>query len=184
MPINFDLYKYKNKCYIETGYFEGNSFQKALDSGFEISHSIEINEEYFNNAINKFKNNGLNESIFIHLGNSIEVLKIIIDNLDFRTTFFLDAHDLTYPGINIGKYTKKDGCPILSEIELISKHKIKNHTIIIDDIRMFNGNYGWAENFKIDSNLLEQEILKINSDYTIVYENGIIDNDVLVAYIK
>jgi hypothetical protein len=49
---------------------------------------------------------------------------------------------------------------------------------------MFNGNYGWAEDFEIDSNLLEQEILKINSDYTIVYENGIIDNDVLVAYIK
>jgi hypothetical protein len=183
MPINFNLCKYSNECYVETGYFKGESLKSALNCDFKFFHSIEINKEYYNNGINEFKNKGLDENIFIHLGNSSNILDFVIKSIKHRTTFFLDAHDLTYPGIKTENFEFEDGCPILEEIRLISKHDIKNHTIIIDDIRMFNNSYGWAKDSNINSGLLENELLKINPDYKIVYENGYIDNDVLVAFI-
>ena len=43
MPINFNLKKYKNSVFLETGTYQGDGIKKALEAGFEKIYSIEIN---------------------------------------------------------------------------------------------------------------------------------------------
>ena len=73
------------------------------------------------------------------------------------------------------------------ELDLIKNHKIKNHTIIIDDIRMFS--YGctpgtWAYNKNITPRHLYNKLKEINKDYHITLEDGVCERDVMIAYIR
>jgi hypothetical protein len=97
----------------------------------------------------------------------------IVKKLDKRTTFWLDAHvDLGVMGV------KK--CPIYDELDMISNSDIKNHTILIDDLRCF-GSGLWGEGIELEK--IKKMILKINENYNFSCEDGHIPNDVLVAYI-
>jgi hypothetical protein len=51
MPIKFDLEKYKNDIYVETGFYMGESILKANQYNFKELHSIEINELFFNRGL-------------------------------------------------------------------------------------------------------------------------------------
>ena len=62
--------------------------------------------------------------------------------------------------------------PIFEELDIISTHNIKTHIILVDDIR------------GMDKNKLIEKILSINKNYDISYEDGYIENDILVAMIK
>lgn len=189
MPINFDLKKYLNEVYLETGFYKGESLTNAINVGFKNIHSIEINEDFYNEGIQKFKKSGLNSTVFLYNGTSRVLLKNILEKIDGKITFFLDAHDLDYKNTNKSLYSEVDNCPIIEEIDIIKNHHIKNHTIIIDDIRVFDGldnngiPYSWAKNTNISSQVIKNKILEINSDYKFIFEKGIIDNDVLVAYV-
>jgi hypothetical protein len=186
MPIKFNLEKYLNSVYIETGYFRGESLKFAISTGFKKLHSIEINKVFYEQGLYEFENH---ENIFLHLGSSLDVLPSLLDNLNERATFYLDAHDLNYAGMNPSSYEKKHGCPIIDELEIIKSHKIKNHTLIIDDLRVFDGldnknkPYSWAEGTNISIQKIKEKVLEINSDYKFIEEDGVIENDVLVCYI-
>ena len=183
MPVKFDLKKYKNKIYVETGLFMGESLKKALDSGFEILHSIDINKNYIEQSERNFRTEISENKIFLHLGSSTEVLPNLLSKIDEKVTFYLDAHDLDYPGIEKNKYEIIEECPIIRELETIKNHNIKNHTIMIDDLRMFENNYGWASGYEITIDVIKNKILEINSNYKFIFEEGIEQNDVLVAFI-
>lgn len=189
MPIKFDLKKYKNEIYVETGFYMGESILKANECDFIELHSIEINELFFNRGLEEIKKLKLEKKIHLHLGTSKKVLKDLISKLNSQITFYLDAHDLGYEGTNSFKFDSIDNCPVIEELNIIKEHPIKNHTIIIDDIRVFDGTdnknipYSWAKDTGITSEIIKQKILEINSNYKFRFENGIIKNDVLVAYI-
>jgi hypothetical protein len=116
-------------------------------------------------------------------------LKDLISKIDSKITFYLDAHDLGYEGTKSFQFDSIDNCPVLEELNTIKEHSIKEHTIIIDDIRIFDGTdnknilYSWAKNTGINSAVIKQKILEINPNYKFKFENGIIQNDVLVTYI-
>jgi hypothetical protein len=61
--------------------------------------------------------------------------------------------------------------------EVLKNHPIKNHTLLIDDTRMF-GHY-WGLGLSKES-VIEQ-VMAINPDYKIQWENGIEANDIMVA---
>lgn len=99
----------------------------------------------------------------------------VIKNINSSITFWLDGH---YSGYDTAQGDENN--PILKELEQIKKHHIKNHTILIDDIRLCGG-------FWFDDITLEQiisKILEINKNYTISYVDGYVKNDILVAQIQ
>lgn len=184
MPSHKHIFeKYISKYFVETGTFRGDGIDIALECEFEYIDSVEIFEEFFIKAMDKFKNNS---KVNLHLGKSEDVLWDIIKNKNDRITFWLDGHYMgpisdTYQEtvIETGSPMSDIKTPILHELQMISKHHIKNHIILIDDMRCCN-----TDLFDfISKRQIEDYILKINPNYKIYYENSWEPNDILVATI-
>jgi hypothetical protein len=145
--------KYKNDCsiFVETGTHLGESVEDALDLGFEKIISVELDDEYYNQCVNKFKDN---PKITLLHGNSVELMPSMLNSVDKKSLIFLDAHGV-------------DSMPIWMELALIGTHPIKNHTIIIDDM------HTWFVN---DAEKIKYALLKINPNYTIVIESQVKNN--------
>lgn len=165
--------KYPNKVFIETGSYLGNGIRNAIEAGFEQIYSIELSEKYFNYCKEQFVNY---PQVIMVFGDSCERIKDVIKDIDTPITFWLDGHH-SCEDTALGKYWT----PLMQELEQIKGHKIKNHTIIIDDMRC------WKEPNPVHGFYtpdILQKIQEINSNYEISYENGQTYNDILVAKIK
>lgn len=173
------LVNFKNTVFVETGSHEGDTIQFALDCGFKRVISIELSKHYFEKCKTRF--NG-NDKVSLYHGDSAEVLNSIIEKVDEKMTFWLDGH---YSGLieNIGRELPGDTAfgkfefPIMQELEAIEKHKIKNNTILIDDIRCWDATH-------IHMIDVVSKLKKINSDYIITTVDGFTKNDILLAYTK
>ncbi len=173
MPIQFELAKYVNPVFVETGTYKGGGIAAALAAGFSKVYSIEVSEEFYNNAVQRFKPEIEQGIVEIILGDSLSCLPEVINKIDKKITFWLDAHTtLGYEG--------EKSCPLYEELEAISHHPIKDHTILIDDLRLLSQE-GWG--ISINQLKVIEIIQKINSNYSINHDNGKIENDVLVALI-
>ena len=157
-----------HKIFIETGTHLGNGIISALQiRHFEKIYSIELSEKYFNFCKNKFQNL---QEVNIILGDSGVILGQILDSINSPCVFWLDGH------FSAGDTACSDDycSPIVKELEHIKNHKIKNHTIIIDDMLDFTEKYineNWRVNKKCGYILreeLEKKILEINPDYRII----------------
>jgi len=173
MPIINNIFeKYKNNdCFFETGTHVGDGVQKALNAGFKNVISIELSEMYYNLCKYKFNNN---KFVHLYLGDTEDIMWDLISKIYDPITFWLDGH-------NSGGNTAwgKHESPLMQELEIIKKHNIKNHTIIIDDLRCWE-----KPRYDFDKNDIISLVKIINPCYEIVYEDGHIPNDILVAYIK
>lgn len=162
MPISTNiLSKFLNPYFIETGSHIGEGIQTAVDSGFDKIISIELSNKYYNICKQKFESNN---RVSLILGDAELVLKDIIDGINYPITFWLDGH---HSGDDTAWGLHND--PIFEELDIISTHVIKSHTILVDDIR------------GMDVSKLVEKILEINKDYNISYEDGYIPGDILVA---
>ncbi len=189
MSITLDvLSKYKNMYFVETGTYLGDTVNNALKIGFNNIYSIELSEDLYVQNIEKYQNN---KNVSLFCGDSSKILFDVIKNINSKITFWLDAH---YSGGNTVK--GKKNCPIINELNLIKKHKLKNHIILIDDIRLFGKNYLLHEDLvslseekkntclfiDIEEDYIKEKIMQINKKYQFRYENGNKNNDILVAY--
>lgn len=171
MPIKKETFKkYLNPCLVETGSYTGDGIQDALDAGFERVVSIELSEKFYKRCVERFKNNP--NVVIIH-GDSADVLYDAIKSISTPITFWLDGH------WSDGEtaYGKKNS-PLMEEFAQIAKHHIKNHTILIDDMRC------WVKEdpeIQFGEEDLKKMILSINPTYQFSYEDGHIPNDILVA---
>ena len=159
--------KYLNPVFIETGSYEGHGIQHAINAGFYKIYSIEILPLYFNYCYDKFQKYN---NVHLILGDSSVVLWDLLKNINDRITFWLDAHLSGLPSV--------DSCPLLNELEIIGKHYIKNHTILIDDLRDWN-----IPTYGFNTETLKERILLINKDYKFSFADGYIPDDILVAYV-
>ena len=168
MPCNFNPLDIKTtNQFIETGTYTGKTIDKFHDL-YKTYHTIEIVESFYTDTKNRLSD--LNNVKF-YLGNSPVVLKYILDSIEEPVTFWLDAH------YQSGAQSNDTHTPIRSELNIIKEHVIKDHMIMIDDVRLFNS-YGTS------AQEIENDIRSINEKYTIEYMPGINPTDVLVAYIK
>lgn len=165
------------KVFVETGSYLGDGVACAISAGFEQIYSIEFYKERYEKCCERFKN--IN-NVFLVQGNSAIELKGMINEIKRPILFWLDAHydachiELEYPIPLI------ETQPLLAELEIIKQHYIKTHTILIDDRRIFTGEYSVWHNIK------EQDIIKklktINSDYDISFvDSKFSDKDIIVA---
>ena len=125
--------------FIETGTYFGDTTNFFKDS-FTTLYSIELSEELAEKAKRRFESV---TNIKIVQGNSKEQINNILDEVNSTCLFWLDGHYSTefWVGNEYIRTAKGDKVtPILDELSQIAKHSIKNHVILIDDARLFNGN--------------------------------------------
>lgn len=175
MPFIEELLTFKNNYFVETGTFEGETLDVVSQSNlFQQIYSIELSYFYYEKCKNKFKNK---ENIEIVFGNSKYDLSNVINNIKEPITFWLDSHWSDHSNIANDEETI---CPIMEELEQIKNHPIKNHTIIVDDIRLMNDS-----DFPVNLVEIVNKILRINPNYTIkFFDDFAARNDVLVAFIE
>lgn len=181
MPIEFDIETIKDDCdiYFETGLWnvkqEETSLCKAIKMDFDKCCSVEINQNFIDIAELKFQKEVDEGKLKLFQGDS-KNLKSYLDELnlkDERILFFLDSHG-------------GGDCPIMEELYAIEKLDRKDHTILIDDIRIIRDCI-WGDS-RYDKTTFEDKIknklLDINPDYEFSYLKGYIEDDVLMARVK
>ena len=183
MPLGFDLSKYKTDEFIETGTLHGAGCIKAVRAGFKRIQSIEILESNFFLSKKRLSKHLRGATavpeIELHFGDSSEILPKILKSIDWRCTFWLDGHG-GYKGTGVGK----KNCPLMEELDAIADHHIRDHIILIDDMRIIRKT---ACNTKgVTENSVLEKLVEINPLYNITYVDnnlkwGLFENDCLVA---
>jgi len=114
---------------VETGTYLGEMVEAQLNNFSKII-SIELKNEFYRRAKEKFRNNSTVELL---QGDSGKKLAEVVPRLNEPALFWLDGH---YSG---GKTARGDkDCPVPEELDSILKSNYA-HIILIDDARMFNG---------------------------------------------
>lgn len=125
--------KFKCNILIETGTHKGHMIE-AMKTQFSEIHSIELNPEFAQTSIDLYKNN---PNIKIYLGNSALLVKTILNQIDEKCIFWLDAHYLQNA---CRGQQDNEKSPLLQELTTIFTHSIKDHVVLIDDARFFGNN--------------------------------------------
>lgn len=170
MTANVDLFKkYYHNIFIETGTYDGGGVTIALKAGFKEIHSIEFSQKLYEGNIAKFQSY---PNVHLYNGDSGYILGEILKTIKEPVTFWLDAHNFN------GIFGDRQ-CPLILELEQIAQHKIKTHTILIDDHRIFK-----VKEWGISPEEVIVAIKKINPKYNISFEaNNQAHDDVIVATI-
>jgi len=143
---------------IETGTYKG-AMIISCKKLFKKLYSIELDKTLFESANQFFKSYN-----HIKNGDSGEKIQSLLTEINEPCVFWLDGH---YSG---GITAKGDiETPIVAELEAILTHNIKNHVILIDDARLFNG-----ENDYPTINALTLYVKNKDKSKTISVENDII----------
>lgn len=175
MPIHI-IEKYTD-IFVETGTFWGNGIQVAVEAGYKKIISIEIYKKYFDIGTQRFINN---PDVKVVMGDSALILGDVIKDILEPITFWLDGHcSGEGTGIGIKFY------PLMEELKHIKNHSIKNHVIMIDDIRLWK-----AYDEELNINMVSKMLLEINPNYLLYTMDGILDDgtllpdDILIAKIN
>lgn len=126
---------YNLQHFIETGTGGGDGIESIKHCGFKTISSIEITPLLYKNAVERFKENKI---IDIHLGDSREILPIILNDIEVNepVLFWLDGH---YPGADygLGEYKAED-IPLERELRIIkSIRPTAKDVFLIDDLRIY-----------------------------------------------
>jgi len=184
MPLTnqtLKLFKQGN-VFFETGSSMGGGIYEALNVGFEKIISIEIEQKFIDVCTNRFSNEVASGRVQIIKGDTLKIMGDIIEKINEPITFWLDAH---WDGDGVHG---ENLCPIFEELAFIKNHPIKNHLILIDDMRcMGDRSNGWG--CDIQREKIIEIIKKINPEYKISYTNGDLThpayiNDIMVSYIN
>lgn len=168
------IHKYSNgKTFVETGTYLGQTVELVRRTRkFEKIISIELNDELWSKADKYFKSE---PHIEIQHGDSVDQMVKICEalkNADEAATFWLDAHA---SGPLSGGKTGPS--PLVQELEAIRDTGRNDHTIFIDDLRLF-GSPEWDY---LDFAPIQKLLNEINPDYKLIYLDGEKEKDVLCA---
>jgi hypothetical protein len=131
--------RYNCNILIETGTGAGDSLDYCSRFNFTKLYSIEIHEEIYKSARDKFAHD---DRIEILNSSSADALKEIIPALgqDDTVLFWLDAH---FPGADYGLAKPGDEknddirLPLEQELHLISSLRTPRDVILVDDLRIY-----------------------------------------------
>jgi hypothetical protein len=161
---------------IETGTFIGDTVM-ACAPHFKSIFTIELSNDLFISAQEKFSS--LKHVRVLH-GDSGHILPELLDKLNSRALFWLDAH------YSLGVTAKsKQNTPIIDELKQILSHHVKDHVILIDDARCFHpkyveqfeakGQYEAAESLRGYPSVIElANLITSYGSYRLKIENDII----------
>lgn len=147
--------KYGIDHLIETGTYMGEMIE-ATRRHFETVTSIELSEHLFRRATHRFR--GIENVRLLH-GDSGQVLKEIVSDLDHPTLFWLDGH---YSCGETAMGEKET--PIFEELGVIFGQSEFRHVVLIDDAREFNDNPGYPS---MDELMDKLKLLRPNTEIRI-----------------
>lgn len=154
----------KNRCrgeiFVETGTCNGRTVELVLSHGARAVRSVEGSKEAYKRCKSKFAGDN---RVKLWNGFSSDLLWEMIHDVNEKMIFFLDAHPCG-PGsygheeieTGIKRFTQEN--ILQEEIEIISRHPIKTHTIIVDDQHNHDRGLRGIEDYK-------EKLLKINPNY-------------------
>ena len=171
-----DFTEHLNPVFIETGSYVGWGIEAALAAGFKKIISIEVNNYFYQICKEKFK---YYKNVNLYFGDSILALPEILEDVNERCTFWLDAHYMSDPHTAGGIIP----VPLMVELKIIKRHPIKTHTILIDDIRLLRNHEAEWKDLPYGVSDVEAFIYSINPDYKITYAFGEVEDDILIAQI-
>ena len=119
---------------IETGTFNGE-MDFALKDAFARIVTIELSPEYHAAAVRRFARFPQIECM---KGDSGVVLPAVIAKIQKPVLFWLDAH------YSAGLTAQAEvDTPVSAELDAIFNHPVRNHVILIDDARCFDGTHDY-----------------------------------------
>lgn len=138
LVIKSYLKKFNLNTFVETGTFMGDTLGFIAETGCNC-FSIELSDEFYKMALKRFK--GQANVQLIH-GDSGEQLPKFISDLKSPAIFWLDGH---YSAGNTA--IGEEHTPISKEVKAVLAHPVKEHVILIDDARCFDGtnNYPYLD---------------------------------------
>lgn len=117
--------------FVQTGTYKGDGVQRVINDFKEV-HSIDLNANFVMGALERFK---LDDHVFIHHGDSSEVLESLCESIKEPAMFYLDAH---FSGGDTAFGRPEDkGCPLLRELTVIGKRPY-NDIVVVDDMRLMD----------------------------------------------
>jgi hypothetical protein len=116
-------HEFNLRVLVETGTNLGNMIN-AQKSSFRQIHSVELNEWLASRAKHKFRNE---PNVHLYQGDSGKVLPKILEQINEPCLFWLDAH------------WGDESAAIKHELEAVYAHHIRDHVLLIDDARWFDG---------------------------------------------
>ena len=145
------LQNYRLTQFIETGTHLGDTLAYIAHDKSIHCTSIELAEVYYKQAKHRFRS--YTNIDLIH-GDSGALMASVINKLDSPALFWLDGH---YSGGLTAQGTIDT--PICAELEAILMSRHKDHVILIDDVRCFDG----TNNYPHLDDLLK--VVRDKSDY-------------------
>ena len=173
--MKYNFQSYLSSIFIESGTFGGDGVKAAIKSGFDKVISIELSKLYYRNCVERFKGD---PRITIYFGDSINILPQILPEITTKCTFWLDGH---YSGGDSA--CGKIPVPLMEELKIIAQHPIKNHILLLDDMRLLREHRAEWKNLSYGIGDIEKMILSINPEYKITYGFGVAPNDILIAQV-
>lgn len=170
MPLNRELLvDYKTRYFIETGTHGGQGVLMALKYGYKDIRSVEVDDKLYKEAK---KIVGGHDEVTLYLGDTRDKLWEMIKDIDEQMTVWLDAH----APITVELRDKHGRQPILDELDMLAKHPVNDHNILIDDINEF-GTFGF-DHIELDE--VKNRLYKINKDYKMTFGGN--NGEVLIAH--
>ena len=140
--------KYNLNTFVETGVWKGDGVAHALDVGYEKIYSIELLDQFYNGAVERFKND---ENITIIKGNTLNEMPDLLFRipLEHGILFWLDAH---LPSHYLrGEYDHDTEFPLEKELKLIqTTRRNKEDVFIIDDLRIYEHGHSKTETIPVE----------------------------------
>ena len=177
----FKEYKGDHRIFIETGSFHGDGIELAMQAGYDRIFSMDIDgadiaycQERFE-LIPDDKKPAINGHISVICGDSATGLLKMMKYVNEPAMIWLDAHSQLFDD----EPPSENPFPLLKELQQLSKHPIRTHTILIDDILMLTHPdvTGW------NKETIENALLMINSAYKLTYLSNPIVNNILLAHV-
>jgi hypothetical protein len=148
--------------FIETGSNIGRGIRIALDAGFKKVYSVEENTNLFNLCRAQFVGDA---HVHLRLGDSPSFLRSVVRSISERAVIYLDAHSV-------------ERNPLLAELKALEGAPIRDHILMIDDVRMF-GTPDWHG---LSMKQIVDAVLRINPGYHFSYrDTNHAAGDVMIA---
>ena len=127
-----DFLPYSN-TYVESGSCNGESIRRALEAGFKRIKSVELDESFYRQCVQRFKD----KPVELFWGKSTDHLNQMLADVYVPAVIFLDAHPAG-PGTGGHEEFLKGNLEFLQdnilrhELSILLDHR-RDHLIIIDD---------------------------------------------------
>jgi len=186
MPLTKDtLAKFRTgNVFFETGTYKGEGIERALAAGFSKIYSVEVDQNWVDFAIAKFREHVDSGRVKIIKGDTKQIMGDVLKEINEPITFWLDAH------WDLGPVKGEADNPLYDELAFIKSHPVKTHLIMIDDMRLMGADaYHWGKTMRRDK--IISDIMTINPSYKITYTDGdlgpqyggLAKNDIMVAHL-